>query len=96
MPIALLLIGTIFLVAAVRGKQGELFSTLKDDFTGPNNFIYWALSLWVIMAVGYIKPLKPLSNAFLVLVVIVLFLKHDTFFGSFMDQIGATNRTKPS
>lgn len=87
MPIALLVIGTIFLVAAVRGKQDILFDTLKDDFAGPNNFVYWGVAIWAITAVGYIKALKPLSHAFLVLVFLALFLQNKGFFQKFMDQI---------
>lgn len=97
MPLALLLIGTLFLTASVRGNKcgGQqcsdvLFSTMKDDFTGPNNFIYWGISLFVIGAVGYYKPLKPLSNAFLGLVIIVLLLSNRGFFQSFFYQIGTT------
>jgi hypothetical protein len=90
MPIILLVIGTLFLTAAVRGKQQLLFDTLKDDFTGPHNFIYWGVSLFVIGALGYYKPMKPLSNAFLGLVIIVLFLSNRNFFDRFMSQIGAT------
>lgn len=93
MPLALLIIGTMFLVAAIRGKDQVdlLMSTLKDDFTGPNNFISWVIAIWMVTAVGYYKPLKPLSNAFLLLVFLALFLsanKHrQDFFSSFMAQI---------
>ena len=89
MPIALLMIGCLFLIAAVRGKHTDLFDVLKDDFTGPNNFIYWGLSLFVIGAVGYYRPLKPISNAFMLLVVLVLFLSNKGFFNKFMEQVGA-------
>lgn len=87
MPLALLVIGTVFLVAAIRGTQKELFNTLKDDFTGPNNFIVWGLALFLIGALGYVKTLKPLSNSFMLLVVIVLFLSNRGFFDKFMQQI---------
>jgi len=90
MPLALLVIGILFITAAVRGKQDLLFSTLKDDFTGPNNFIYWGLSLFIIGAIGYYKPAKPLSSAFMTLVIIVLFLSNKGFFDQFMRQIAST------
>jgi hypothetical protein len=90
MPIALLIIGILFLTAAVRGTQQELFDTLRDDFTGPNNFIYWGLAFFIIGAIGYWKPAKPLSNAFMGLVVVVLFLSNRGFFNRFMEQIGST------
>lgn len=92
MPVALFLIGAIFLTAAVRGKQDLLFSTLKDDFTGPNNFFYWALAIFIIAMLGNYKPLRPISNAFMVLVFLALFLSHRGFFNRFMEQMGATRR----
>lgn len=100
MPLALVLLGVLFLTAAARGAKcgsdGQtqcadvLFSTLKSDFTGPGNFLYWGIALWVIGAAGYYKPLKPLSNAFLGLVILVLFLSNKGFFQQFMSQIGST------
>lgn len=97
MPLALIFIGVLFLVAAVRGDKcnGQqcstvLFTTIKDDFTGPNNFIYWGLALFIIGAAGYYKPLKPLSNAFLGLVILVLFISNKGFFEKFMEQIKST------
>ena len=101
MPLALVLLGILFLTAAVRGDKCDgqqcsdlLFSTLKDDFTGPNNFIYWGIALFIIGAAGYYKPLKPLSNAFLILVIVVLLLSNRGFFEKFMYAIGTT-RTAP-
>jgi hypothetical protein len=87
MPLALIVIGIVFLTAAIRGTQRDLFDTLKDDFTGPDNFLYWGLALFVIGAVGYYRPLRPISNSFMVLVVIVLFLSNRGFFERFMQQV---------
>ncbi len=101
MPLALLIMGIIFLTAAARGKacDGEychkvLFDTLKDDFSGPNNFIYWGIALFIIGAVGYYKPLKPLSTAFMGLVILVLFISNRGFFNRFMEQIGSTQKVQ--
>lgn len=90
MPLFLLIIGIVFVVASVRGTHKEFFETLKSDFTGPNNFIYWGLSIWAIILVGYIKPLKPLSDAFLLLIILMLFLANRGFFDKFMQTIGGT------
>jgi hypothetical protein len=99
MPIFLIIVGILFITASVRGKAcGEkychtlLFDTLKDDFTGPNNFIYWGLSLFIIGMIGYNKTLRPLANSFLVLVIIVLFIRNKGFFEQFIQQISATQR----
>lgn len=97
MPLALILLGVLFLTAAVRGDKcnGQqcsdlLFKTLKDDFTGPNNFVYWGIALFIIGGAGYYKPLKPLSNAFLGLIILVLFISNRGFFARFMEQIKST------
>ena len=96
MPFALLFIGIIFLTAAVRNKQDLLFDTLKDDFTGPNNFFYWGIAIFIIGAAGYYKPLKPLSTAFMTLVILVLFLSNKGFFQKFMETLNATTAHQTS
>jgi FtsH-binding integral membrane protein len=93
MPLALFVIGALFLTAAIRGTQGLLFSTLKDDFTGPGNFLYWGLSLFVIGSIGYYKPLRPISNSFMLLVFLILFISNKGFFNKFMQQISATQNS---
>ena len=87
MPFALAIIGIVLLVAGVRNKQDDLFSLLKGDFTGPNNFIFWMLSILAIGALGYIPKLKPLSTAFLALVIVVLFLRKGTGFFAQATQV---------
>lgn len=74
MPFALLIIGVVLLVAGVRGTQDTLFGLLKGDFTGNSNFFYWFAAIVIIGMIGYIPKLKPISNAFLILIVMVLFL----------------------
>lgn len=72
MPFVLLIFGSVLLIAAVRNTQGDLFALIQSDFTGPNNFIYWLVAILVIGAVGYIPKLKPISVAFITLVVVML------------------------
>ncbi len=80
MPFALLIIGATLIVAGVRNQQDKLFTLVKNDFAGPNNFIFWIVSILAIGAVGYIPKLKPISTAFLGLVIVVLFLRKGTGF----------------
>jgi hypothetical protein len=74
MPFAMLIVGIILLVSAVRNTTDDLFALVKNDFTGPNNFIFWVVSILIIGAIGYIPKLKPISTGFLALVILVLFL----------------------
>ena len=77
MAFALLIIGAILLVSAARGTTDGpdgLFTLLRGDFTGQGNFIYWFVAILLIGMLGYIPKVKPISVAFLALVVLVLFL----------------------
>jgi hypothetical protein len=107
-PFALLIIGVWLLIAGVRdtagpsNKPGTLFYLIRGDFTGPDNFVYWFIAILLIGAVGYIPKLKPVSTAFLTLVIVVLFLKKGSstgvgggFFQQFMSGIGITQNANP-
>jgi hypothetical protein len=74
MAFALLIIGAVMLITAVKNTQSDLAVLVKGDFTGNPNFVYWIVAIGIIGAVGYIPKLKPLSTAFLGLVILVLFL----------------------
>lgn len=93
MPFALLIVGVIFLLIAYQGTQSQFFMLLKGDFTGTGNFVYWIVSILVIGAIGYVPKLKSISDAFLVLVLVVLFISHSGFFAQFNTQIKASTST---
>lgn len=98
MPIAFIAIGALFLIAAVRGTitdypspnggsgtQPGLLTLLKSDFVSTSargNFLIWLVTLWIIGALGYIPGFKPIANALLFLVVLVLFLSNSKSSGT--------------
>jgi hypothetical protein len=86
MPFLLIIAGTVFLVSGVRGTSTDLLTLLKGDFTGKNNFLYWMFAILVLGALGYSQTLRPLSRAFMALVVIVLFLANGGFFKKFNSE----------
>jgi hypothetical protein len=90
MPFLFIVSGLVMVVASVRDTQSQLLNLLKADFKGQGNLLYWMVSILLIGAVGYIPDLKPVSRAFLVLVVIVLFLKSGGVFTQFTQALGAT------
>lgn len=96
MPFVLVIIGIVLLISAAKGTHTQLFTLLKGDFTGPNNFIYWILAILLIGAIGYIPKLKPLSVTFLVLVILTLFLSRQGFFTQFTAAIGTTTTNQGS
>lgn len=99
MAIVLLIIGAVMLIAAVRdtvstnGSQEGLADLVKGDFSGPNNFIYWVVSILIIGMVGYIPNAKQLSNAFLVLVIVALLISKGGFFAQFQSALSSTQGT---
>lgn len=89
MPFALLIVGVVLLVSSVRNTQDDLYALVKGDFTGPNNYLYWMVSILLIGAVGYIPTLKPLSRIFLVLVIVVLFVRKGGVGTNILQQFNA-------
>lgn len=77
MPFVVIAFGIVFIIAGVRGTQGALFTLLKNDLMG---FAPWFASILVIGGLGYIKPIKPITDAFMVLLIVVLFLSNGGFF----------------
>lgn len=90
MPFLFIVAGLVMIISAVKGTQNNLLGLLKADVTGKNNFIYWTLAILGIGAIGYVKELKPLATAMLVLVVIVLFLDSKGVFTQFVSAINST------
>lgn len=94
MPFVLLIVGAAFIAAGVQGKQSQLYSLLKNDLTGKNSYLSWVIAILIIGAIGYVEELKPISRAFMVLVIVVLFLSNGGFFQKFQQQVfPATNNS---
>lgn len=64
------------LVAGVRNKQKELWALVKSDVTGNGSFLIWVAAIAVVGGAGYIKEIRPLSIAFMTLLLLVLFLSN--------------------
>lgn len=91
MPFILIFIGLLLTIAGVRGQEKELLSLIKSDMTGDGSFkgsyIAWILAIGAIGSLGYIKQIRPIANAFLVLIIVVLFLSNKGFFTQFYKQV---------
>lgn len=90
MPFFLLIIGIIFLVAVIRGNQNDLLNLVKSDFGGSNNFLLWVMAIVIIVALGSFKTIRPVSDAFLgliILVIIVANYKRGDLFSNFLSQV---------
>lgn len=83
-PFVLIALGILFLVVAVQGTQGSLFALLKSEFVGTNSFIPWVAAFVILGLAGYIKPIRPVTHAFLALLFLVLVLVNGKgFFAKF-------------
>jgi hypothetical protein len=89
MPFALIITGLVLLIAGVKGTQNQLYTLVKGDLTGSNNYIFWMLSILVIGALGYVPKLQPLSRIFLVLIVVTLLIHEKGFFAQFQSAVKA-------
>lgn len=88
MPFVLIALGILFLVVAVQGTQGSLFALLKSEFVGTNSFIPWVAAFVILGLAGYIKPIRPITHAFLALLFLVLVLVNGKgFFAQFNNAI---------
>jgi hypothetical protein len=95
MAYVLIFIGLLLTVAGVRNTQDDLYTLIQGDFTGSSSFIYWLAAIAIVGGVGYVPKLKPLSNAFLVLILIVLVLKQGTgFFDQFSTALKQSTATQ--
>lgn len=87
MPFAFIFIGLILIIVGFRGEHERFNATLRDDFTGSTNYVYWVAAILALGAVGSVKSLRGLSDAFIVLLVLVLFLSNKGFFAKLEEQL---------
>lgn len=80
MPIFFMIVGVLLIIVGVNDKMRELGALVKEDFSpsgGQASFASWLVAIFVIGSLGYIKSMKPVANAFLVLVVTVMILANN-------------------
>ena len=91
MPFFLLVIGLILLVVSIRGNQDKLITLVKSDFTGEGNFFVWVLAIVILVSLGYWKTIRPVTDAFIVLLLIVIVLAaykgNKDIISSFISQV---------
>ncbi len=97
MPYALLVMGAVLLVAGIRNTYADLWNLVRNDFTSQGGFLSWVAAIAVVGALGYIPKLRPLSVAFMTLLLIVLVLSNGGVFDRLQQfiQSGAGGRNAP-
>lgn len=71
MPVFFLVIGFMFMAAARNGKTNDLLAQFKSD---GQKFVVWFLLIMIIGEIGEVKTVRPISNAFLVLIFVAFAL----------------------
>lgn len=91
MAFALLIIGAVLLITAVKGTTSQLFTLLQGDFSGQRNYIYWGLAILAVGAIGYIPKAKPFSIALIILLILAMIRNQGSnVFQEFTSAIGTT------
>ena len=93
MPYILVLLGTILFVSGLRNTQGTLWTLVKGDVTGSDSFLVWLAAIAVVGGIGYIPKLRPLSIAFMSLLLLVLVIKDKGVFAQLADFLKNPNQT---
>ena len=78
MPLFFGAIGIVLIICALNNTlsngQNGLVDLVKNDFTGPNNFLVWILAIVVAGSFGYVPKFKPVALAFLGLIFAAIIL----------------------
>jgi len=96
MPFIFLIVGLMLLVIGVRGQSNAAISLLQNEFTGANSFIQWFLAIMILGLVGYYKPIKPLVDGLIGLVILAMILNEQTQNNIFGALESAFQNTQPS
>lgn len=90
MPIFFLIVGALLIIVAINDKLRELGALVREDFSaspGSPSFTVWLLAIFVAGSIGYVKELRPVANAFLVLIVVGMLLSNKGFFAKFSQSV---------
>lgn len=80
MPFALVFVGLVLIVTAIRGTQSNLWNLFYGDITGAGTsgkgFVVWLAAILSIGWLGYYKPLQTPSRLLLGLVILGIFISN--------------------
>jgi len=88
---ALVIIGVLLVSVGIRDKTDEFQAVLADDFGGRDSYVNWMIAVFLIAAIGLYRPLRPVADGFLILLVLAAFMQGN-FINEFRRQISPTAR----
>jgi hypothetical protein len=82
MPFALLLVGALLIITAIRGTYGDLGSQLSSDLvgSGSGSFLVWVAAIAAVGALGYSQTLRTPSRMLLALIFLGILISNKGFF----------------
>ena len=95
MPFIFAFVGIAFVVIGVRGQTPVATKLLVSEFTGANSFVPFLVAILVIGFTGYIRPFKPVSDAFIGLIILVIILSNQNKGGLFAKLQDALTNSPP-
>lgn len=84
MPFAIIFIALILIVTGFKGTTGTLTANITQD---AKEIFVPVIAIFVIGAIGYIPGLKKVSDGFLALILLAMFLSNRGFFSKFNQAI---------
>jgi hypothetical protein len=86
MPLLFLVFGILLVVTGIKNTSADMFRLLGNEFTGRDgkpSFVPWLIAIFAVGSIGFVDKLKPIANAFLLLIMVVLVLVNRGFFSEF-------------
>lgn len=105
MALFIVFAGIVLVVIGLNNQLSAASALLKEDFApsdGSISFSIWIVAILLVGAVGYYKPAKPFSNAFLLLIFVMIILTSKSGFITNLNSSitnlgkGSTNTTNAS
>jgi hypothetical protein len=99
MPFIFLIVGLMILVIGVRGQSNTAITLLQSEFTGANSFIQWFLAIMILGLAGYYRPIKPVTDGLIGLVILAMVLNEQSqnnIFGALEQAFQNTTPSAPS
>jgi Mg2+/citrate symporter len=73
MPLILIFLGIVLSWAGIKNTHKELWKLTTEDLHG---YAFWVIAIILVGSLGYVKTLRPLSVAFLTLLMVALLLNN--------------------
>lgn len=87
MPLALLFIGILAVIVAIKGNYAQVAQQLTSDFSGSAGFIPWVAAIVIIAIVGKAANVPNASKMFIALIILVYLFANSSSGSGIWSQI---------